>query len=186
MNILVAGGAGYIGSHTCVALLAAGHAVIVADNLANSKRETIDRIEEIAKMPVLFYQIDVADRVALASVFARHRIDGVIHFAGFKAVGESVAKPLSYYDNNVGTTLSLCRACLEFGVGRFVFSSSATVYGDNQAPFVEDMALRPTTNPYGETKAMNERILSDVAKAHPGFAVALLRYFNPIGAHESG
>lgn len=186
MNILVTGGAGYIGSHTCIALLEAGYTVIVADNLSNSRVEVIDKINQITKKKVTFYQIDVAEEVAVNNIFSNHDIDGVIHFAGLKAVGESVEMPLSYYYNNIVSTMILAKACQKFGVNRFVFSSSATVYGDNKVPFVETMVLLPTTNPYGETKAMSERILIDVSKANPEFSVALLRYFNPVGAHESG
>ncbi len=186
MNILVTGGAGYIGSHTCVALLEAGHTVIVADNLCNSKAETIDKIKQITNKEVTFYKIDVTDEVALEVVFATHKIDGVIHFAGLKAVGESVENPLEYYYNNLVSTMVLSKLCKKYNVNKFVFSSSATVYGDNKVPFVETMNLLPTTNPYGETKAMSERILTDIAKVNPDFSVALLRYFNPVGAHESG
>jgi UDP-glucose 4-epimerase len=186
MIILVTGGAGYIGSHTCVALLEAGHTVIVADNLCNSKAETIDRIEQITGKKITFYQIDVTDEKAVDTIFSNHYIDGIIHFAGLKAVGESVEKPLAYYYNNTVSTMVLCQACRKYGVKRLVFSSSATVYGENEVPFIETMPLLPTTNPYGETKAMSERILTDVAKANPDWSVALLRYFNPVGAHESG
>jgi len=186
MDILVTGGAGYIGSHTCVALLEAGHTVIVADNLCNSKAETIDRIEQITDKKITFYKIDVTDEKAVDTIFNNHRIDGIVHFAGLKAVGESVEKPLAYYYNNTVSTMVLCGACLKYGVKQFVFSSSATVYGENEVPFVETMLLLPTSNPYGETKATSERILIDVAKANPDWAVALLRYFNPVGAHESG
>ncbi|WP_075983025.1 UDP-glucose 4-epimerase GalE [Bacillus massilinigeriensis] len=186
MNILVTGGAGYIGSHTCVSLLEAGHSVIVADNLCNSKAQTIDQIIQITQKEVIFYQIDVTNEKSVDTVFSKHEIDGVIHFAGLKAVGESVEKPLEYYYNNIVSTMVLAKACRKFNVNRFVFSSSATVYGDNRVPFEETMELLPTTNPYGETKAMSERILSDIAKANPGFSVSLLRYFNPVGAHESG
>ncbi|HHU18287.1 MAG TPA: UDP-glucose 4-epimerase GalE, partial [Clostridiales bacterium] len=186
MNILVTGGAGYIGSHTCVALLQAGHRVIVADNLCNSKAETIEQVEQITGKKVTFYQIDVTDEKAVDTIFSNHNIDGIIHFAGLKAVGESVEKPLEYYFNNTVSTMVLSKACLKYGVGKFVFSSSATVYGENEVPFIETMPLLPTTNPYGETKAMSERILTDVAKANPDWSVALLRYFNPVGAHESG
>ncbi|MDD4517939.1 MAG: SDR family NAD(P)-dependent oxidoreductase, partial [Limnochordia bacterium] len=168
MNILVTGGAGYIGTHTCVALLEAGHSVIVADNLINSKRESVDKIEQITGKKVIFYEVDVTKEEAVDSIFSGHKIDGVIHFAGLKAVGESVAKPLEYYYNNTVSTMILSKACLKYGVGKFVFSSSATVYGENQVPFVETMELRPTTNPYGETKAMSERILTDTVKANPG------------------
>ncbi|PFM78968.1 UDP-glucose 4-epimerase GalE [Bacillus sp. AFS077874] len=186
MNILVSGGAGYIGSHTCVALLEAGHSVIVADNLCNSKVETLEKVEQITNKGVIFYKIDLKDETAVKELFSNHSIDGVIHFAGLKAVGESVDIPLIYYYNNLVSTIVLANACMEFGVKRFVFSSSATVYGDNTVPFLETMDLLPTTNPYGETKAMCERILTDIAKANPEFSVALLRYFNPVGAHESG
>ncbi len=186
MNILVTGGAGFIGSHTCVALLAAGHGVIVADNLSNSSTGVLDKVKQITGRGVLFYRIDVTEAAAVDQVFADHSIDGVIHFAGLKAVGESVAKPLEYYYNNTVSTMVLAGACLKHGVKRFVFSSSATVYGDNRVPFVETMPLKPATNPYGHTKAMSEQILSDAAGADPGLAVALLRYFNPVGAHASG
>lgn len=186
MNILVTGGAGYIGSHTCIALLEQGHSVIIADNLCNSKAETIDKVKQITKKDITFYQIDVTDDVAINTVFSQHDIDGVIHFAGLKAVGESVEKPLIYYYNNIVGTMVLAKACQKYGVKRFLFSSSATVYGDNKAPLVESMHLLPTTNPYGETKAMSERILTDIARVNPSFSVSILRYFNPVGAHDSG
>jgi len=186
VNILVTGGAGYIGSHTCIALLKAGYSVIIADNLSNSKSETVMKIMDIADKEVTLYEIDVTDAEAVDIIFRNYKIDGVIHFAGLKAVGESVEKPLEYYYNNIVSTIVLTKACQKYGVNRFVFSSSATVYGDNQVPFVETMDLLPTTNPYGETKAMSERILTDIAKANPAFSVSLLRYFNPVGAHESG
>ena len=186
MNILVTGGAGYIGSHTCVTLLKAGHSVVIADNLCNSKREAVDRIEEISGQKVSFYEIDVVDAALVDALFGDHHFDGVIHFAGLKAVGESSVKPVEYYYNNLVSTMVLIQACVKYKVSRFVFSSSATVYGDNQVPFVETMALLPTTNPYGETKAMSERILTDAVAAHPELAVSLLRYFNPVGAHPSG
>lgn len=186
MNILVTGGAGYIGSHTCVALLEAGHTVIIADNLCNSKAEIIDKIKQITNKEVNFYKIDITDGKALDEIFSNHLIDGIIHFAGLKAVGESVEKPLEYYYNNLVATMVLCKACRKYGVKRFVFSSSAAVYGDNKVPLIETMKLMPTTNPYGETKAMIERILTDIAKTDSGWSIALLRYFNPVGAHESG
>lgn len=186
MNILVTGGTGYIGSHTCVALLEKGHKVIVADNLSNSKKETLDKIKQITDKEITFYQIDVTEEELVNSIFANHKIDGVIHFAGLKSVGESVEKPLGYYYNNIVSTLILAKACLKYGVNKFIFSSSATVYGDNTVPFNESMDLLPTTNPYGETKAMSERILKDIANANPNFSVSILRYFNPVGAHESG
>ena len=186
MQVLVTGGAGYIGSHTCVALLEAGHEVVVADNLCNSRAETIDKIKQITEREMAFYRIDVTDERAVDEIFAKHNFDGVLHFAGLKAVGESVAKPLQYYYNNLVCTMVLIKACLKYGVKKFVFSSSATVYGENKVPFVENMELLPTTNPYGETKAMSERILQDVARANPDLEVSILRYFNPVGAHESG
>ncbi|HOA20186.1 MAG TPA: UDP-glucose 4-epimerase GalE [Sedimentibacter sp.] len=186
MNILVTGGAGYIGSHTCVELLNNNHSVIIADNLCNSKIETINKIKQITNKDVLFYQVDVTDRQAVESIFSSYQIDGVIHFAGLKAVGESVEKPLEYYYNNIVSTIILSKACIKYNVNKFVFSSSATVYGENKVPFIETMDLLPTTNPYGETKAISERILMDVAKVNPNFSVSLLRYFNPVGAHKSG
>ena len=186
MNILVAGGAGFIGSHTCVSLIEAGHSVVVADNLFNSKASAIDRIAEITGARPKFYECDVTNAASVEKIFAENALDGVIHFAGYKAVGESVDKPLMYYRNNLGSTVTLADACLRHGVKRFVFSSSATVYGDNKPPFVEGMELMPTTNPYGETKVISERILTDTAKANPEFCVSLLRYFNPVGAHQSG
>ena len=186
MNILVTGGAGYIGSHTCVELLNNNHSVIIADNLCNSKIQTIEKIKQISNKGVIFYPVDVTDEHAVESIFSSHQIDGVIHFAGLKAVGESVEKPLEYYYNNIVSTIILSKACIKYNVNKFVFSSSATVYGENKVPFVETMDLLPTTNPYGETKAISERILMDVVKANPNFSVSLLRYFNPVGAHVSG
>lgn len=186
MKILVTGGTGFIGSHTVVELLAAGYEVVIADNLSNSQADVIDRIAEITDVWVDFHQLDVTDEPGLEELFRDHNFDGVIHFAGYKAVGESVDKPLKYYENNVLSTIRLADACVRHGVGAFVFSSSATVYGDQEAPFDEGMELGVTTNPYGATKAMSERILMDVAGANPGFGVSLLRYFNPVGAHESG
>ena len=186
MRILVAGGAGYIGSHTCLVLLEAGHEVVVADNLCNSKEESLRRVQELTGKPITFYKADVTDEAAVEKIFTEQNIDGVIHFAGFKAVGESVEQPVRYYYNNVVSTLTLCNVMKRHGVNKFVFSSSATVYGENAIPFVETMDLLPTTNPYGETKVMSERILKDVAKVEADWSVALLRYFNPIGAHESG
>jgi UDP-glucose 4-epimerase len=185
-NILVTGGAGYIGSHTCVELMAAGFTPVIVDNLCNSKRESVRRVARIAGREPVFVEADVRDAAALDAVFASHPIDAVIHFAGLKAVGESVAKPLLYYDNNVNGTLVLVAAMARAGVRRFVFSSSATVYGDPHAlPIREDFPIQ-TTNPYGASKAMVERVLTDVAAADRDWRVALLRYFNPVGAHESG
>lgn len=186
MNILVTGGTGYIGSHTCVVLLEAGYDVIVADNLSNSSIEVVDKIKKISGKDIKFYKVDITDEPETEKIFKENNIEGIIHFAGLKAVGESVEKPLEYYQNNLLSTIVLCKLCKKYNVNKFVFSSSATVYGNNKVPFVESMDLLPTTNPYGETKAMNERILSDIAKANPEFCVTLLRYFNPIGAHESG
>ncbi|MZQ98232.1 MAG: UDP-glucose 4-epimerase GalE [Acidaminobacter sp.] len=186
MNILVTGGLGFIGSHTVVELIKNNHTVIIADNLVNSKLEVLDKLHQITGIKPTFYQIDVTDADQTERVFTDHQIDGVIHFAGLKAVGESVAKPLEYYYNNLVSTMVLSRLCLKYGVGKFVFSSSATVYGENEVPFVETMTLLPTTNPYGETKKISERILEDTSRANPGFSVNLLRYFNPVGAHESG
>ena len=186
MRILVAGGAGYIGSHTCLVLLEAGHDVVVADNLCNSKTESLRRVEALTGKQIVFYETDVTDETAVEKIFSEQEIDGVIHFAGLKAVGESVEQPIRYYHNNVVSTLTLCKVMQRHGVNKFVFSSSATVYGENEIPFVETMSLLPTTNPYGETKVMSERILQDVANVNPDWSVALLRYFNPIGAHESG
>ena len=185
-SILVTGGAGYIGSHTCVELLAAGFTPVIVDNLVNSNREAVARIARIAGREPVFVEADVRDAVALDRVFADHAIDAVIHFAGLKAVGESVAKPLLYYDNNVNGTLVLVEAMGRAGVKKLVFSSSATVYGDPHAlPIREDFPVQ-TTNPYGASKAMVERVLTDVAAADASWHVAMLRYFNPVGAHESG
>ena len=187
MNILVTGGTGYIGSHTCVELMNAGHDVIVFDNLCNSKESALDRIEKITGKRPKFYVADMRDLDSIRRIFSENTIDAVVHFAGLKAVGESVAKPVEYYKNNVGGTLNILSAMNEFGVNKFVFSSSATVYGDPAIiPITEECPLGTTTNPYGETKKMLERILTDYQKANPQSHVILLRYFNPIGAHESG
>ena len=186
MKILVTGGLGFIGSHTVIELIKNDHNVIIADNLVNSKVEVLDKISIITGVKPLFYEIDVTDMAETEDLFINHKIDGVIHFAGLKAVGESVSKPLEYYYNNLVSTITLSQMCIKYGVNKFVFSSSATVYGDQPSPLREDMELKHTTNPYGETKAMSERILLDTAKANDGFAVSLLRYFNPVGAHESG
>jgi len=186
MNILVTGGLGFIGSHTTIELIKTNHTVIIADNLINSKIEVLDKLSTITGIKPNFYQIDVTDEAKLEEIFSKHKIDGVIHFAGLKAVGESVSKPLEYYYNNLVSTMVLSKMCVKYGVGKFVFSSSATVYGDQPSPLREDMELKKTTNPYGETKAASERILTDTAYANDGFNVSLLRYFNPVGAHESG
>lgn len=186
MNILVTGGAGYIGSHTCIALIEAGHSVVVIDNLRNSSKYSIESIKRITNQDISFCKIDVSDKSAVERIFEKNSFDGVIHLFGLKAVGDSVIKPLEYYENNLMSTLSILNACQKFNVNRFVFSSSATVYGENKSPFTETMVLMPTTNPYGETKVMCERILTDIAKTNQAFSVSILRYFNPIGAHESG
>ncbi|GAF65015.1 UDP-glucose 4-epimerase [Bacillus sp. TS-2] len=186
MNILVTGGTGYIGSHTVISLLEDGHSVVVADNLSNSKEDVIEKIERISGKKITFYKVDITIEEELEKLFNAHSFDGVIHFAGLKAVGESVEKPLNYYFTNLVSTMNVTKLCLKYQVNRFVFSSSATVYGDNTVPFEESMELLPTTNPYGETKAMIERILTDIAAANPQFAVSILRYFNPVGAHKSG
>jgi UDP-glucose 4-epimerase len=187
MNILVTGGAGYIGSHTCLELLAAGHNVVIVDNLINSSREAVRRVEEIAGRTVVFFEVDLLDTVALENVFQNSQpFDGIIHFAGLKAVGESVASPLLYYNNNIKATINLCEAMQRNGVGNIIFSSSATVYGDPATvPIEEDFPLS-CTNPYGRTKLMSEEILTDICRAESGWNVVLLRYFNPVGAHESG
>jgi UDP-glucose 4-epimerase len=185
-TILVTGGAGYIGSHTVVELLNAGHQVVIVDNLCNSSAKVLDRIEALAGKNFSFVQADVRDSAALDRIFAEHRIDGVIHFAGLKAVGESVAQPLRYFDNNVGSTLALLQAMDRANVHRIVFSSSATVYGDpEQVPITESSRLQ-VTNPYGRTKLMCEDILRDLLVSDPSWQVAILRYFNPVGAHISG
>lgn len=187
MAILVTGGAGYIGSHTCLELLKAGYEVVVVDNLCNSSEEAVKRVEKISGKPVKFYQADILDREALEKIFESETIDSVIHFAGLKAVGESVAKPLEYYYNNITGTLVLCDVMRKHGVKNIVFSSSATVYGDPAfVPITEECPKGTITNPYGQTKSMLEQILTDFHVADPEWNVVLLRYFNPIGAHESG
>ncbi|HEM3624772.1 UDP-glucose 4-epimerase GalE [Streptococcus suis] len=186
MSILVTGGAGYIGSHTVVELLKLGKEVVIVDNLSNSSILVLDRIEEITGKRPTFYELDVADKAALRSVFEKESIEAAIHFAGYKAVGESVEKPVMYYENNIMSTLALVEVMAEFGVKKIVFSSSATVYGlNNPSPLVENMPTS-ATNPYGYTKVMLEQILRDLEVSDKEWSVALLRYFNPIGAHESG
>lgn len=187
MSILVTGGAGYIGSHTCIELMKAGYDIVVVDNFYNSKREALKRIAELSGKQFAFYECDIRDKKGLDHVFKQEKIDAVIHFAGLKAVGESCAKPLEYYDNNIGGTLTLCETMKENGCKRIVFSSSATVYGmNNVSPLKETMPTGGTTNPYGTTKFMIEIILSDLFKSDNEWSISLLRYFNPIGAHESG
>lgn len=186
MSILVTGGAGYIGSHTVVELIKLGKEVVIVDNLSNSSILVLDRIEEITGKRPTFYELDVADKAAIRSVFEKESIEAAIHFAGYKAVGESVEKPVMYYENNIMSTLALVEVMAEFGVKKIVFSSSATVYGlNNPSPLVENMPTS-ATNPYGYTKVMLEQILRDLEVSDKEWSVALLRYFNPIGAHESG
>lgn len=186
MNILVTGGAGYIGSHTCVELLDEGFDIVVVDNFSNSKPEAIESIKKISGKSFPFYEADLLDRAALTRIFKENKIDAVIHFAGLKAVGESVAIPLKYYYNNIASTLILCEVMAEFDVKKIVFSSSATVYGDPATvPITEDFPLS-TTNPYGSTKLMIENILRDLYVSDNEWSIAILRYFNPIGAHKSG
>ena len=188
MSILVSGGAGYIGSHTCVELLEAGYDIVAADNLCNSSREALRRVEEITGKAVPFVEADLCDPAAVRALFEQYPdITAVVHFAGLKAVGESVRKPLEYYTNNLVSTLNILNVMREYGVKNFVFSSSATVYGDPASvPIREDFPTGGTTNPYGTTKLFLERVLSDCCAADPELNVALLRYFNPIGAHSSG
>ncbi|MBR4021585.1 MAG: UDP-glucose 4-epimerase GalE [Ruminococcus sp.] len=186
-TILLAGGAGYIGSHTAVELLNAGYEVVVVDNYSNSSPEAIRRVEKITGKTVKLYELDIKDNAKLFEVFKENRIDAVIHFAGLKAVGESVQKPIMYYRNNIDTTLSLLETMSEYGVNNIIFSSSASVYGENNpVPYTETMKRGVCTNPYGWTKSMMEQIFEDAAKADENLSVILLRYFNPIGAHESG
>lgn len=187
MAILVTGGAGYIGSHTCIELLNAGYEVVVADNLCNSCEESLKGVEEITGKTVKFYEADIRDKEAMNKIFDNEKIESVIHFAGLKAVGESVAKPLEYYDNNIAGTLVLCDVMRNHGVKNIVFSSSATVYGDPAIiPITEECPKGTCTNPYGWTKSMLEQILTDLHTADEEWNVVLLRYFNPIGAHKSG
>ncbi len=187
MSILITGGCGYIGSHTCIELLKTNHDIVVLDNFYNSDTETLTRVRELSGKDFPFYECDIRDAESLRRVFRENTIDIVIHFAGLKAVGESVQKPLEYFDNNVNGTLVLCDVMREFGCKRMVFSSSATVYGmNNPSPLDETMPVGAVTNPYGRTKFMIECILQDVCVSDPEWSVVLLRYFNPIGAHESG
>lgn len=187
MTIFVTGGTGFIGSHTVISLLQSGFDVVILDNLCNSSAKILPRLQQISGKSVPFYEGDIRDREVLRRIFAEHDIDSVIHFAGLKAVGESVAEPMKYYDNNVSGSLVLAEEMARAGVFNIVFSSSATVYGDpGKVPYAEDMKPGDTTNPYGTSKAMVERILTDIQKADPRWSVILLRYFNPIGAHQSG
>ncbi|WP_137790985.1 UDP-glucose 4-epimerase GalE [Bacillus sp. E(2018)] len=186
MAILITGGAGYIGSHTCVEMLKKGYELIVLDNFANSKPDVVEKIKQITNKDFTFYEIDLLNKDQLHTIFTTHKIEAVIHFAGYKAVGESVAEPLKYYQNNIISTLNLCEVMTEHGVHNLVFSSSATVYGNQDiVPIIEDSPLG-ATNPYGRTKQMIEEILRDLYVSNPKWSVASLRYFNPIGAHDSG
>jgi UDP-glucose 4-epimerase len=186
-KILITGGSGYIGSHTCVELLDAGHDLVVVDNLSNSKFEALARVQVITGRALTFHKVDVRDKRALREVFALYDFEAVIHFAGLKAVGESVQQPLRYYDHNVGGAVALCEVMAEFGVNRLVFSSSATVYGEPDVmPIREDFPRGGTTNPYGASKLMTENILHDLQDSDPAWRIAVLRYFNPVGAHASG
>ena len=188
MKVLVTGGTGYIGSHTCVELLNEGNEVIIIDNLINSKRDIIEKIEKITNKKVKFYENDCSDEAALRKIFTENEnIEAVLHFAGLKAVGESVKFPIKYYENNLGSTLSILKVMQEFNCNKMVFSSSATVYGEpEKLPITEEQTVGGTTNPYGTTKYFIERILKDVCISNNDFSVVLLRYFNPIGAHPSG
>ena len=186
MSILITGGAGYIGSHTCLCLINKGYDIVVVDNLDNSSKESLARVTELTGKAIPFYELDVCETEKVAEIMEKHNVDSVIHFAGLKAVGESVRMPLEYYENNLVSTLHLAAAMVKTGVKKLIFSSSATVYSaDNEVPLTESGKLG-CTNPYGWTKYMNEQILRDVAVAHPDWSVVLLRYFNPVGAHESG
>lgn len=187
MKILVTGGTGYIGSHTCVELISSGHEVVILDNLYNSSADVIDKIEKITGVRPAFYQMDILDKEGLEKVFRENEFEAVIHFAGYKAVGESVAIPLTYYENNISGSINLYQLMKKYNVRNLVFSSSATVYGDDfEVPFKEEYGLGTTTNPYGTTKKMNEMIITDMDNADPERSSVLLRYFNPIGAHSSG
>ena len=187
MRILVTGGLGFIGSHTCVELINNGHEVVIVDNLYNSNIHVLDRIEKITGVKPMFYQVDILDYKGLENVFISNNFDGVIHFAGYKAVGESVSIPLTYYQNNISGSINLYKLMEKYNVKNLIFSSSATVYGDSfEVPFKEEYGRGETTNPYGTSKLMNEIIIEDFAKANSKLSAVVLRYFNPIGAHQSG
>ena len=187
MRILVTGGAGYIGSHTCVELLNEGYEVVVVDNLYNASQKSLERVQEITGKTLTFYQADLLDQPAIDKILDQEKVDAVIHFAGYKAVGESVAKPIEYYHNNITGTLLLCDSMRRHNVKNIIFSSSATVYGDPlMIPITEECPKQNPTNPYGQTKTMLEQVLMDIQKSDPEWNVILLRYFNPIGAHKSG
>ncbi len=187
MKILITGGAGYIATHTIIALQEAGHEVVVVDNFINSQPEALNRVEKITGITIPWYNIDVANQEALTKVFEEHEINAVIHFAALKAVGESVKKPLAYYDNNIGSLITLCQVMEKYHVKKLVYSSSATVYGgNNPMPLTEEMPIGDVTNPYGRTKVFGEQILQDLSNADDEWSIILLRYFNPVGAHKSG
>ena len=186
MNILVTGGLGFIGSHTVVSLYQKGHTAVIIDDLSNAKEDVLKKLENLTQAKIPFFKGNVADLTTLEAVFNRHPLDGILHFAAYKAVGESVEKPIMYYENNLNATLNVAKLAILYQVSKFVFSSSCTVYGDQPSPFHEGMDLLPATNPYGATKQMSEQMLKDIVVAHANFNVTLLRYFNPIGAHESG
>lgn len=186
MKLLVTGGLGYIGSHTVKALYDHHHTAVIVDDLSNAKESVHHTLETLVNDTIPFYQADAKDIDAMRALFEHYHFDGVLHFAGHKAVGESVSRPMMYYHNNLNSTLTLAQLCVEHRVSKFIFSSSATVYGDQPSPLHEGLELKKTTNPYGETKAISERMLTDIQRAHPSLSVALLRYFNPIGADESG
>lgn len=187
MSILITGGAGYIGSHTCIELLSAGYDIVVIDNYSNSCNESLERVKKISGKEFSYYECDIRDKEGLDRIFKAHNIEAVIHFAGLKAVGESCRKPLEYYDNNIGGTIALVEVMRNNGCKKMVFSSSATVYGEeNEVPFIETMKTGTTTNPYGTTKLYIENILKDIYAADNEWSIVLLRYFNPVGAHESG
>ena len=186
MTVLITGGAGFIGSHTMVEFLEAGHELIVVDNFCNSKPESLNRVKKITGKTFKFYEVDLTDYNAFEKVFKENKIEGAVHFAGLKAVGESVSQPIRYYENNILSTLNLCKLLSKYNAKKLVFSSSATVYGNPKSNPIPETADLWTTNPYGETKLMIERILKDLCTAEMGWSIAVLRYFNPIGAHESG
>lgn len=186
MKVLVTGGLGYIGSHTVVELLKTNHEVIILDNLSNSEIDVLEKLKTITQKEIIFYEIDCCLYEQTEEVFKKHNIDAIIHFAGYKAVGESVEKPFMYYKNNLNSTLNLAELAVKYNVNKFIFSSSATVYGDQKPPLKETMEVKETVNPYGETKKMSERILADISNANENLSVTMLRYFNPIGAHSSG
>ena len=186
MKILVTGGLGFIGSHTVVEMMSNNIDVIIADNLSNSKIDILNKIEIITGRRPVFYQIDVTDDKNFSNIFKENIVEGIVHFAGLKAVGESVLKPVDYYYNNLLSVINVCKMSVDYSIKKIVFSSSATVYGDQPSPIKEDSELKKTTNPYGETKIVSERILSDFVKVNPEISLCILRYFNPVGAHKSG